>query len=297
MPRRRSSAAATPKTHKRQQLSSSSNHTRAVSSSSPGAGGVRASKRLRGSESESAAGKARAKNSRTAWKDWESTVEALSEKISEVDATVPELPAKDLVRASLEQVFRIYRDVRFSKDQTPYKVENWEKGAIRSVHVLSFSSHRLTAMLTCADYVQIGPDGQSYVGSGLWMPEAPRLGILRNDIDQNPGRLRSILTEPGIRKHIFDGVAKDEKKAIQAFTSHNGESALKTRPKASMLKPDGYAADNPNIELLRLRSFTMGKRLSEAEVLAPNALSRITELIAVMVPFVSLRPALDLARK
>ena len=70
---------------------------------------------------------------RQSWKDWESFVDALSEKIAEVDETVPELPPKDLViillsiqRAQLKhgdlQVFRIYRDIRFSPDPTPYKV-------------------------------------------------------------------------------------------------------------------------------------------------------------------------------
>ena len=52
---------------------------------------------------------------RTSWKDWESFVESLTEKLMEKDETVPELPPKDLV-------FRIYRDVRFSSDPTPYKV-------------------------------------------------------------------------------------------------------------------------------------------------------------------------------
>lgn len=73
---------------------------------------------------------------RQSWKDWESFVEALTEKIAEIDETIPELPPKDLVRlgrkfslgiiavpnASAFQVFRIYRDIRFSSDPTPYKV-------------------------------------------------------------------------------------------------------------------------------------------------------------------------------
>ncbi len=71
---------------------------------------------------------------RQSWKDWESFVEALTEKISELDETIPELPPKDLVSnahsdRTLErelnhwfQVFRIYRDIRFSSDPTPYKV-------------------------------------------------------------------------------------------------------------------------------------------------------------------------------
>ena len=71
---------------------------------------------------------------RASLKDWESFVESLTDKIIEKDETVPELPPKDLVRSFVlpkilnfrmlteMQTFRIYRDVRFSSDQTPYKV-------------------------------------------------------------------------------------------------------------------------------------------------------------------------------
>lgn len=52
---------------------------------------------------------------RTSWNDWSTFVESLSEKIAEKDETIPELPVKHLV-------FRIYRDIRFSSDPTPYKV-------------------------------------------------------------------------------------------------------------------------------------------------------------------------------
>lgn len=52
---------------------------------------------------------------RRSFKDWESFVETLTERITEADETIPELPIKDVI-------FRIYRDIRFSKDQTPYKV-------------------------------------------------------------------------------------------------------------------------------------------------------------------------------
>ncbi|KAL4805831.1 hypothetical protein BDV18DRAFT_139936 [Aspergillus unguis] len=52
---------------------------------------------------------------RTSKKDWDTFVETLTEKVTEQDSTIPELPAKDLV-------FRIHRDIRFSKDPTPYKV-------------------------------------------------------------------------------------------------------------------------------------------------------------------------------
>ena len=64
---------------------------------------------------------------RRSLKDWESFVETLTERIIEADETVPELPIKDVV-------FRIYRDIRFSKDPTPYKVS--------SAPSSGFSSHR-----------------------------------------------------------------------------------------------------------------------------------------------------------
>lgn len=52
---------------------------------------------------------------RRAFKDWQTFVDQASQTVSEADETVPELPSKDIV-------FRIYRDTRFSKDPTPYKV-------------------------------------------------------------------------------------------------------------------------------------------------------------------------------
>ena len=55
---------------------------------------------------------------RRSLKDWNSFVETLTDKIIEADETVPELPIKDVV-------FRIYRDIRFSKDPTPYKVRDF----------------------------------------------------------------------------------------------------------------------------------------------------------------------------
>ena len=69
---------------------------------------------------------------RTSWKDWSTFVESLSEKIAEKDETIPELPAKDLV-------FRIYRDIRFSSDPTPYKVCIGSK-LVPLIHVSSWGS-------------------------------------------------------------------------------------------------------------------------------------------------------------
>ncbi|KAJ9612056.1 hypothetical protein H2200_003651 [Cladophialophora chaetospira] len=199
---------------------------------------------------------------RQSWKDWESFVEALTEKIAELDETIPELPPKDLV-------FRIYRDVRFSSDPTPYKPHfsaAWSRTGRKGPYACY--------------YVQIQPGGRSFVGSGLWMPEAQPLALLRQNIDRKPKKLRQVLTEPQMRKQILGVASNDEKKAIKAFADQNKENALKTKPK-------GYEADNPSIELLRLRNFTLGKRISDEAVVGEQGLQTILDLIGVMIPFVT----------
>jgi hypothetical protein len=65
------------------------------------------------------------------------------------------------------------------------------------------------------------------------MPEAAPLALLRTNIDRSPHRIKRVLTDPGIRKEMLGGVPNDEKKAIKAFVSQNGENALKTKPKVS----------------------------------------------------------------
>lgn len=115
--------------------------------------------------------------------------------------------------------------------------------------------------------------------------------------------------EPGIRKEFLKGVTNDVTKVVKAFTALNTENMLKTKPKVCFSLPfpalsmygwkknfrqridkadiaQGYFADNPNILLLRLRNFTIGKNLADDEILGPGALVRIADLIGVLTPFV-----------
>jgi uncharacterized protein (TIGR02453 family) len=166
---------------------------------------------------------------RTSWKDWESFVDSLTQKISEVDETIPELPPKDLV-------FRIYRDIRFSPDKTAYKT-HFSAAWSRTGRKGPFACY----------YVQIAPGGRSLVGSGLWMPDPEPLALLRQNIDRHPERIRQVLTDAELRKTIFGGIPKDEKKAIKAFVSQNAESALKTKPKVFCIAfPSFFATHWPS---------------------------------------------------
>lgn len=91
-----------------------------------------------------------------------------------------------------------------------------------------------------------------------------------------------MLRNEGIRKAFLHGVQDDNKKVVKAFTSlpGNQSNALKRNPK-------DYAHDHKDIELLRLRSFTIGTKLADHEVVGPGGLDRIAELVRLMVPFIS----------
>jgi uncharacterized protein (DUF2461 family) len=108
---------------------------------------------------------------RASLKDFSSFLECLTQKIIEVDDTIPELPVKDIVRCTYEfiivtlsdheQVFRIHRDVRFSKDQTPYKTAfsaAWSRTGRKGPYA--------------AYYVQIKPNGGSVVGKKCFISQS-----------------------------------------------------------------------------------------------------------------------------
>ena len=118
------------------------------------------------------------------------------------------------------------------------------------------------------------------MGSGLWHPEAAPLSLLRRNIDRRPHLIKGVLSENKLRKDVLNVTANDEKKSVKAFAASNAENALKTKPK-------GYDADHPNIELLKLKNFTIGKRLKDEEVADTAFIEKVTKLISTMAPFVT----------
>ncbi|KAI9665334.1 MAG: hypothetical protein M1831_001771 [Alyxoria varia] len=193
--------------------------------------------------------------------DWNTFAERISEKIIEADETVPELPLKDIT-------FRIYRDIRFSPDPTPYKAQfsgAWSRTGRKGPFAVY--------------YVQIRPGGNIIAG-GLYMPDSGQLAAIRDNIDRHPQQIKQVLQSPGLRKEFFGGIRADADKAVDAFIKHNKESALKTKPK-------GYDADHENIELLRLKNFTVFRSMSDKEVMKPDFIDKVASLIQCMVPFVT----------
>ncbi|KAG9592339.1 hypothetical protein KCV04_g21037, partial [Aureobasidium melanogenum] len=117
------------------------------------------------------------------------------------------------------------------------------------------------------------------VGGGYWSPDARALAALRTTIDENPQRLKDVLMNDKMRAEFLSGTSK--KTAVKSFVKTNAETALKTKPK-------GYDGGHPDIDLLRLRRFTVGTKLTDAEILDAQVLRRIADLFSALHPFVSL---------
>ncbi|KAK1989015.1 hypothetical protein LZ30DRAFT_744633 [Colletotrichum cereale] len=200
---------------------------------------------------------------RRALKDWNSFVETITPKAIEVDFTIPELPAKDLV-------FRIHRDIRFSKDPTPYKAHfsaAWSRTGKKGPYACY--------------YIHLEP-GSCFIGGGLWCPEASHLQKLRESIDERPRRWRRALNDERFKRTFLPKAAKKggEEGALKAFAETNKGNALKTKPK-------GYLADHRDIELLKLRNFTISKKIDDRIFTEEDAQDKVCEIIAAMHPFIT----------
>ncbi len=133
-------------------------------------------------------------------------------------------------------MYRIYRDVRFSPDKTPYKTN---MGAVIG------KSGRKT--IGRSYYVQIGPEGESFIAAGLYMPSKDQLDLMRRAIASDSSPLRKVLNKRDFKRY-FGGLEGEQ---------------LKTAPQ-------GYAKDHPDIDLLRYKQFLASAPLSEAQVLSDD---------------------------
>ena len=145
-------------------------------------------------------------------------------RFSEVDE-LPVLEANDLM-------FRINRDVRFSKDKSPYK---------SSMSALFGPDGRKSTSRYY--YISIEPDGQSIVASGLKSPDKDTLKAVRDAIAEDAQPLRDII-EAASFVQMFGGLQGDQ---------------LKTAPR-------DYDKDHPDIDLLRYKELMASRTFSDADV-------------------------------
>lgn len=148
-------------------------------------------------------------------------------------------------------LFRIYRDVRFSKDKSPYKTSvgiQFRHRKAKDVHCPGF-------------YLHLEPDS-SFVGLGIWHPDGPTLKNIRAYLEDNPTKWKRTIGSNSFR---------------QSFQL-SGES-LKRAPK-------GYDPDHPLIEDLKRKDYIAFTELSESTLTAPGLLDEYARLCKSGAAFV-----------
>ncbi|MEE3037994.1 MAG: DUF2461 domain-containing protein [Bacteroidota bacterium] len=148
------------------------------------------------------------------------------------------------------KLFRIYRDVRFSKDKTPYKTHfglNWHrtKPELRGGYYLHLSSKDI------------------FLACGFWDPNPADLKRIRQELAIDGDEYRDIINAPDF-KSVWGDLEGD---------------AVKTAPK-------GYAKDHPNIDLLRFKQHLFSIRYTQDQATAPDFLDRLDAALQAVRPFV-----------
>jgi uncharacterized protein (TIGR02453 family) len=149
-------------------------------------------------------------------------------------------------------VARIYRDIRFSHDKSPYHT-NFSA-------ILAPGGRK---SVTQGYYVSIQPHGQSMVAGGLYMPTPQQLERFRQAIDRHAGEFKAITGDPAF---------------VEQFGKIEGER-LKTAPK-------GYDRAHPEIELLQLKQVTAYHHFTDQQVLAGDFPTKVLGACRVIKPFV-----------
>lgn len=179
--------------------------------------------------------------------------------------------APEIVGDQKKSIFRIHRDVRFSKDKSPYKTHAAAWLMHRNAgHGVGSETHGAGAGF----YFHLEP-GASIVAGGIWMPPRDSLNRLRDAIAARPGQLAATLAGRRFKKR-FSGLS-DERRLTRV--------------------PRGFAPDHPEGEWLRYVSFTVSAPLTDAVVTSRRLADAVERDYELMVPFVRwLNSALGHAR-
>ncbi|HEX5171579.1 MAG TPA: DUF2461 domain-containing protein [Cyclobacteriaceae bacterium] len=176
--------------------------------------------------------------------EFELFVTALVNEVTKFDGSLMGLDPKKFI-------FRIYRDVRFSKDKRPYKT-NFGAGISSNGKGLGRPGY----------YLHVEPGGKSFVAGGLYMPEPEILGKVRQEIDYSGDELRKIMSN---------------KKFKNLYRDFWDEDKLKTMPK-------GYPKDHRYIDWLKLKSFIVTHELSDTKVLDKKFVKTASDAFKTLKP-------------
>lgn len=178
----------------------------------------------------------------TAQQNVVNVVEDLIEKIGEFDEEILKIDAK-------KSLFRIYRDVRFSKDKSPYKT-NFGAGLGMG------KGNRISGY-----YLHIEP-GKSFLAGGVYQPDASVLKEIRKEISMNAKEFMEILEQDDFRNN-FRGLSVEGK--LQRV-------------------PNGFEKDDPMAEFLKLKNFIVVHPISNEDLINENVTKNIAKIYKSMKP-------------
>ena len=173
------------------------------------------------------------------------------EAIAVADALLSRLSEQDQITTASgkKSLMRIYRDVRFSKDKSPYS-PRW-----------AGSFGRVKPQLRGGYFFRMMP-GQTLVGGGFYGPNKDDLKLLRDQIAQDDEPLRAVLQDPAF-KNVFGDLQGEQ---------------VKTAPK-------GFSKEHPAIDLLRYKSMYVFRDFSDEEVLSENFVDEAMKTWTAIRPF------------
>ena len=177
--------------------------------------------------------------------DFISFVDNIIGATTKFDPAVSSLKAKDCI-------FRINRDIRFSKDKSPYKT-----------NMGAYINPGGKKINTPGYYFHCEPGG-SFAAGGLYIPEPAVLAKVRQEIDYSFDEWKKIINDKTFKKY---------------FTKVDGREAL-SRP------PKGYTVDNPAIEFLKMKSFIVSRPLTDTELTGKNLLKEVAKTFEAMKPMI-----------
>ena len=180
--------------------------------------------------------------------DFENFIGKLLAATAAFDNDIKELQAKNCT-------FRINRDIRFSKDKTPYKTNmgaSMNRGGKKSI----FAGY----------YFHLEPGGKSFAGGGLWMPATPELKKLRQEIDYCFPEFKRIISSSAFKTQ-YPGLEMNEEQMLVNV-------------------PKGYDKENPAAPFLKLKSFVATKNIPDTLLTNPALINEVALAFKALMPLV-----------
>lgn len=148
------------------------------------------------------------------------------------------------------KIFRIYRDVRFSKNKEPYKTH------------FGGSFHRKKPELRGGYYLHLSPNNESFIATGFWEPNKDDLNRIRREFEMDASEMRDLMADTKF-KSVWGDLQGDE---------------LKTAPR-------DFEKDHPNIDLIRKKQYIFIKKYTDKEVLSENFLDDVNKSFQLIRPY------------